>query len=122
MDKRHLRRIAIIEKLFGLGFDGVTLPAGSADDETLREIVAHLKEIDANITKHAPRYPIRNIARIDLAVLRLSIFELLFKRAEPEKVIIDEAVRLAKEYGSDRSYSFINGVLGSILKKNNDGH
>ncbi len=117
MDKRHLKRIAVLEKLFSLGFNGITSSKVAKDAPILLGIVEHLEAIDGYITKYAPRYPIANIGRVDLAVLRLSIYELMYLKEQPEKVIIDEAVLLAKEYGSDKSYSFINGVLGSILKK-----
>lgn len=116
MDKRHLKRIALLEKLFGLGFRGITPDKIVKDDETLAAIVDKLAQIDTYIIQYAPRYPIENIGRVDLAVLRLSIYELIYKKEQPEKVIIDEAVQLAKEFGSDKSYSFVNGVLGSILK------
>ena len=102
MDKRHLKRIEILEKLFGLGFKGISPADVASNDDTLKGITDHLAEIDGFITKFAPRYPIENIARVDLAVLRLSIYELMYVKEQPEKVIIDEAVQLAKEFGSDR--------------------
>ena len=63
-------------------------------------------------------FPISKIAKIDVAILRLAVYELIFEKNTPPKVIIDEAIELAKEYGSDSSPSFVNGVLGSIYKKN----
>ncbi|MBI1982106.1 MAG: transcription antitermination factor NusB, partial [Candidatus Levybacteria bacterium] len=63
----------------------------------------------------APEFPIGKINKVDLAVLRLAVFELLVERKEPQKVIIDEAIELAKEYGGETSPSFINGALGNIL-------
>lgn len=69
------------------------------------------------ISKNAPVWPIAQIAPIDLATLRLSIWELLYKKnKEPYKVVVDEAIEIAKEYGSESSPKFINGVLGSIIK------
>jgi transcription antitermination protein NusB len=114
MDKRHLKRIDIMQKLFPLGFERTS--ASDTSDEELQAIVSRLGEIDKTIETHAPRYPLSKISRVDLSILRLSIYELIYKKDQPEKVIIDEAVRLAKEFGSDKSYSFINGVLGSALK------
>jgi N utilization substance protein B len=55
--------------------------------------------------------------KIDLAILRLAVFELIIENSQPPKVIIDEAVELAKEFGSESSSKFVNGVLGTILKK-----
>lgn len=75
-----------------------------------------LDEIDKKITASAPEWPLDKIAKIDLAVLRNAVYELSRETPEPEKVIIDEAVELSKEFGNDKSSSFINGVLGSIVK------
>ena len=69
------------------------------------------------IAQNAPAWPIEQINPVDLATLRLAIYELLYKKKkEPYKVIIDEAVEIAKDYGTETSGSFINGVLGAIVK------
>ena len=69
------------------------------------------------LKKYAPSWPIDQIATMDLAILRLSIWELAFKdKKEPYKVVVDEAVEIAKEYGTGTSGGFINGVLGTIIK------
>lgn len=75
------------------------------------------KEIDTLIKDNAPDWPIEKIAKIDLVILRIAIFELKFKKDTPKKVIIDEAVELAKEFANDNSSKFVNGVLGSIVNK-----
>lgn len=85
-----------------------------------RDILKKSKLLDRQITLSAPEWPLSRINKIDLAILRLAAFELLIKKTEPPKVIIDEAVELAKEFGSDNSAPFINGVLGNILKKIED--
>jgi transcription antitermination protein NusB len=77
----------------------------------------HSQEIDRIIVESAPEWPIDKIAKIDLVVLRLAIFELLFGKKAPMKVAIDEAVELAKEFGNDTSHKFVNGVLGSVVEK-----
>ena len=77
-----------------------------------------ISEIDKIIEKAAPQWPINQISPVDLATLRLAIWELKFKKKkEPYKVIIDEAVEIAKEFGTNKSPNFINGVLGSVMKK-----
>lgn len=76
----------------------------------------NLDFIDKEITSSAPEWPLERINKIDLAILRLAVYELLIQKKEPPKVIIDEAVELAKEFGSENSAAFINGVLGNILK------
>lgn len=120
MDKRHQRRVDTIQKLFSITFEGIDRENIASADPLLKDIVDNIKEIDARIREHAPRYPLENIARVDLSILRLGIYELLYEKSNPPKVIIDEAVRLAKEYGNERSYSFVNGVLGSVIKTSDD--
>jgi N utilization substance protein B len=72
-------------------------------------------KFDEQIAAAAPDWPLKNINRIDLAILRVATEELLSSDT-PEKVIIDEAVEIAKKLGAENSASFINGVLGTILK------
>ena len=110
LDPRHKKRQKIIEDLFRKSFH--TQPLG----HEVREIIPHLKTIDENIKKAAPEFPIEKVNKIDLAILRLAIYELLIKRGQPPKVIIDEAIELAKEYGGETSPSFINGALGNIVQ------
>ena len=113
-DPRHIARIAAVKNLFATSFKNQQGTNVLARQETDNQ-----KKIDGLIIKNAPAWPISQIAPIDLAILRLAIFELVFKdKKEPYKVIIDEAVEIAKEYGNESSASFINGVLGSIIKSN----
>ena len=83
--------------------------------ELVVNILKAKKKIDKLIEKAAPAWPINNLNKIDLAILRLAVYE-LENGDTPPKVIIDEAVELAKEYGAESSSSFINGVLGTIYK------
>ena len=78
-------------------------------------VTNNLKAIDKIIQKAAPEWPIDKISKIDLVVLRIAIFEIVFGKSVPEKVAIDEAVELAKEFGNDTSSKFVNGVLGSVV-------
>ncbi|MCL5434907.1 MAG: transcription antitermination protein NusB [Patescibacteria group bacterium] len=110
LDPRHKNREKLVEDLFKIEFHKQrVLP------ET-KIILSHLVLIDKAIEKSAPEFPIAKINRADLAILRLAVYELLIVKKEPPKVIIDEAVELAKEYGGETSPSFINGVLGNIIK------
>lgn len=86
-------------------------------DEFTAKIVKKIPLIDKEVMASAPEWPLERINKIDLAVLRLAIFELLVQKSEPPKVIIDEAVELAKEFGSENSASFVNGALGNIYDK-----
>ena len=72
------------------------------------------KELDGLITRHAPDWPVDQLAIVDRNVLRIAIFELVSQSDTPPKVAINEAVELAKIYGSDSAPRFINGVLGAI--------
>ena len=111
MDIRHLKRSELLQKLFVLGFESTHV------DPQVMIIQENLPKIDEEIRKHATRYPLDKLAKVDLAVLRLAMFELMIEKKNPPKVIIDEAVTLAREFGNEKSYSFVNGVLGSVLKQ-----
>lgn len=76
---------------------------------------SNLKIIDKTITKMAPSWPLDQINPVDLAILRISIWEAFIGKINPEKVVINEAIELGKEMGSLESGSFINGVLGGII-------
>lgn len=73
-------------------------------------------QIDAIIAPAAPEWPIDQIALVDLVILRLGIYELLFAKEVPPKVAINEAVELAKAFGGENSSRFINGVLGTVYR------
>jgi len=109
-DPRHIKRIEDMQALFAHGF-------GNLDPRTenTKEICKHQTEIDEIIQKNAPKWPIDKINRTDLAILRLAFWELLFEKSTPPKVIIDEAIELGKEFGTEHSSSFINGVLGAAI-------
>lgn len=76
-----------------------------------------LEELDATIQPIAPEWPLAQIARVDLTILRLALFELLhLQDLVPPKVAINEAVELAKAFGGDNSSKFVNGVLGTAYR------
>lgn len=83
-------------------------------NELVDGVTGNRGEIDANIRRFAPTWPLEQIAIIDRNILRLAIFEILFDNKVPVKVAISEAVELAKAYGSENSSKFVNGVLGSV--------
>ena len=79
-------------------------------------VVLHRTALDAIITAYAPEWPVDQLAIVDRNVLRLALFEIGSKDADtPPKVVINEAVELAKRFGGDTSPRFVNGVLGSAL-------
>jgi N utilization substance protein B len=111
-DPRHKRRRRAVCSLYTAGF-GQAKPLRGLAGETEKSQT----KIDKLIQKAAPQWPLARINRIDLAILRLAVYELTVAKKEPPKVIIDEAVELAKEFGSESSPGFVNGALGNILKK-----
>lgn len=109
-DPRHQRRVTLMQQLFTVSFNA------EHPDPDIAEIMSELPQLDAAIATAAPEWPIDKIAKIDLAILRLASWELMVAKKEPPKVVIDEAIELAKAYGNDSSAKFVNGVLGTILK------
>ncbi len=75
-----------------------------------------IQEIDAAISSHLQNWTFERLKRVDLAVLRTGAYALLFQKDIPAQITIDEAIEIAKEYGSEDSYRFINGVLDGIWK------
>lgn len=132
MKVRHQARIAALQALFEVDCTG-HLPAEVIERrllelempetgdrfarELVRETIDHLQELDKMISRYAPEWPVEQIAIIDRNILRISIYEILYDKGTPTKVAINEAVELAKQFGSDSSSRFVNGVLGSLVAK-----
>ena len=133
-DPRHTSRKLALSSIFSWSFSEPDIDKNvetsaemleeegiSYDNELTKFIVNgvkdHTDEIDKIIEECAPDWPIDKIAKIDLVILRIAIFEVLFGKKTPVKVAIDEAVEIAKEYGNDTSHKFINGVLGTVVEK-----
>lgn len=112
MDPRHQKRIKLIQELYSFLFNKQT-PLS----KRCREILKHQSIIDKKITSKAPKYPIEKISKIDLSIIRLAIFELTIEKKEPPKVIINEAIELAKEFSGERSPGFVNAVLAKIYQE-----
>jgi len=91
------------------------------NSDFLRELVngtvRNKEEIDKQIRTLAPTWPIDQIAMVDRNILRLAIFEILYDNKVPVKVAVNEAVELAKTFGSENSAKFINGVLGAVITR-----
>lgn len=127
---RHQARVVALQVLYEL--DTTTHQADSAIAYRLEEeplpaegeaflrqlvggVVTHRDRLDTLIQKYAPAWPVQQIAVIDRNILRLALFELSGATGTPTKVAINEAVELAKIFGSDSSSRFVNGVLGSAV-------
>jgi N utilization substance protein B len=83
----------------------------------VRGVLEHRPELDALIKNNAPEWPLDQVAVIDRNILRMAVFEFSIKGNTPVKVAINEAVELAKLFGSDSSGRFVNGVLGAIVSQ-----
>lgn len=113
LDPRHKRRREAVKDIFAYLFKPQEV------GEFAKQILAKRDVLDRKIEASASEWPIDKLNKIDLAILRLAVYELYFTNT-PSKVVIDEAVELAKEFGGESSPSFINGALGDILKRKDD--
>jgi N utilization substance protein B len=86
-------------------------------DKLVHGVARQLDELDKQLKPLAPEWPIEQIARMDRVVLRMGLYELQNEADVPPKVVINEAVELAKAFGSENSSKFINGVLGTALRQ-----
>ncbi len=134
MSNRHLARTIAMQSLFLWDFqgkketdlgeivDGVFSNfAPEFDDhgfvkELIRGVMANLPAIDKYITKYATEWPLEQITIADRNILRIGVYELVFNEEIPAKVAINEAIEIAKTFGSESSGKFVNGVLGAIYK------
>lgn len=135
---RHLGRIIALQTLYELDFRREAGDTGFELDEVssrnisryekqledtefilalVNGVAAHEKELDATLQPIAPEWPIDQIARMDRVVLRMGLYELTYNTDIPPKVVINEAVELAKAFGGENSSKFINGVLGTVLRQ-----
>lgn len=91
------------------------------DKDFVKVLVKGVREnveaIDGIIGPAAPEWPVDQIAKIDKIILRIGVYELLLQKEVPPKVVINEAVELAKSFGGENSSKFINGVLGTIYRE-----
>jgi N utilization substance protein B len=108
----------LVQQIYAQMF-GQLAPSSDVDQAVVEEakvITQEMDAIDARIREFAPKYPLDQVAKTDLAILRVAVYELTVKKTEPTKVIINEAVDLAKEMGSERAFAFVNAVLGAIVQ------
>lgn len=111
---RHSPEFALNQRL-----EEEPLPEAGAEFSRalLRGTLAHQSALDKIIQRIAPEWPIEQMAPVDRNILRLAAYEILFEEDTPPKVAINEAVELAKIFGSDSSSRFVNGVLGTLLNQ-----
>ena len=131
---RRIARELVLQSLFQVDFtktepeaalaaamEAQGVEAGEASVVYARQVllgtVAHLAEIDAKISGHAKNWELSRMPVVDRNILRLAVYEMLFaEEKQPVNIAVNEAVELAKLYGSEKSGSFINGVLGQLMR------
>jgi N utilization substance protein B len=86
-------------------------------EEIIRGTIENLEKIDSLIQQNTTGWTKERIAKVDLAILRLALYEILFREDIPGSVAINEAIELAKKYSTDESGGFVNGVLGKIVRE-----
>ena len=89
---------------------------GRAKD-LVRGTADNLEEVDALIASQADNWRLERMAPVDRNILRLAVYEFLYETDVPKLVVIDEAIELAKRYGSENSSSFVNGLLDGLIKR-----
>lgn len=85
-------------------------------NKTIFDMIDNMEEIDKHITDNSRDWKISRIAKVDLAVLRIALSEILFNDTIPESVSINEAVEISKKYSNEDSHKFINGILGTVVR------
>lgn len=111
-DLSHHEATAAVERLSGE--EELNDQQQSFARELVTGVLAQRDDIDALIRRAAPQWPLEQMSAIDRNILRLAIREILMNNGAPVRAAINEAVELAKTYGSDSSAKFVNGVLGSV--------
>ena len=84
--------------------------------EKIKAIIEKLDEIDAKISEYSESWKIERLGKVELSILRLAAYEIMFDDDIPANIAINEAVELAKKYGADESSGFVNAILGKVAK------
>ena len=141
MNKRHIAREVAVQTLYSLDFNSNLPPVGEfdifqgmneeeikmLDDETkifasylINGTIEHLLQIDDLISTYSKNRPIEKIDVVDRNILRLGFFQLLYDKTTHPTIIIDESVKLSQDLSNDVSFKFINGILDTFSKAQND--
>jgi N utilization substance protein B len=134
MSNRHLARTIAMQSLFLWDFNGANIAnlestvkqvfknfAPQFDDHgfvenVIKGVINNQEDIDAYISRYATEWPLEQITIVDRNILRIGVYELIYNDDIPAKVAINEAIEIAKTFGSESSGKFVNGVLGAIYK------
>ena len=128
---RRIARRALLQVLYEVDSSGQTVEESlgwvmeqlSLDEKSVAFIQAiangvlqHRQELDGEIRRYAPTWPVSQLPVVDRNILRIAIYEILMSQETPPKVAINEAVELAKQFGSENLPPFVNGVLGAVMQ------
>ena len=136
-DPRHLSRQIALQRLFAHDFNKTNINPNISEfnskelanideigsyiiemvDSIVKGVNEHKESINKLITQYAPQWPIDQMKLVDIQILRIAIFEGFIGKITPPKVVIDEAIELAKEFGEEVNGKFVNGVLGAIYEE-----
>lgn len=109
------------EEVLASFYENTEDEVSSEDKEYIEGCVTGFEQnrevIDTYISKYSKEWKISRIAKVDLAIMRLSIYEMMQREDVPDNVSVNEAVELSKKYSSDNSFSFVNGILGNVIKE-----
>lgn len=136
MASRRKSRIVAFQALYAweassMGFDELLSfswlgeDSAASTDEELRTFaglivsgtIENIEAVDAAIKRHLEHWAFERLKKVDLAILRVSVYSLVYQTDIPPQITIDEAIEIAKEYGAEDSYRFINGVLDAVWKE-----
>ena len=132
MNRRKSREIAMellfemsinkesYEEILGNFKENTDTDLNDIDFDYLERVVTgvqeNTKDIDKKIVENLKNWKFNRLSKVDLAILRIAIFEIMFSEDVPDKVAVNEGIELARKYSSDNSPTFVNGVLGNIIK------
>ncbi len=129
---RHLARVAALQTLFELEYaanspdlvlertldiKALTGDAAGFARELVHGVLENQDSLNRTIKRYATAFPVEQLAGMDRNILKIALYEILLENKTPAKVAVNEAVELAKEFGSDTSPRFVNGVLGAVISK-----
>lgn len=123
--KRRMAREKALQAMYQIDMSGVDSAEALENvledenpDEFLQQLVegtiANLQEIDQEISKHLERWSIDRLAKVDVNILRIGVYELMYSEDAPQNVVINEAIEIAKRFGDEKSSKFVNGILSKV--------
>jgi N utilization substance protein B len=118
MDINHMEVEELLENFYDSSEETFSAQEKSYIKDCLAGIIENKENIDKAIESHLnSSWKLSRVAKVELAILRLAVYEMLYREDVPNKVAVNEAIELAKQYSGEDSGTFVNGVLGSLIKE-----